>query len=382
MPRLRPILVVMSLMSAFAAAASQPALAQGAPGGPPPPVTVAKPVVKDVVETDDFTGRYEAVDFVEVRARVTGFMDQVAFRDGTFVNKGDLLFVIDKRPYKATLDGAEAALGAAQARVNFAEGDLGRAEQLRQTGNITEQLLEQRRQNSLTAKADLNQAQAAAREARLNYEFTEVRAPISGRIGRRMVSEGNLVNANTTLLTTIVSLDPVYFSFDIDERAYLSYQKLARERGRERGALTGTDVLVSVTGEKEATRKATLDFIDNRVDAATGTIRARATVPNPDLTIVPGVFGIVAVPGSPPYRGVLVPDAAVATDQDRRQVWTVNPDGSVTPKPVRPGPKIDGYRLIREGLTGDETIVIKGLQRVRPGAKVTPQEVTLPPKAE
>lgn len=381
MPKLRLILATL-VMPSLAALGAQPAFAQGGPGGPPPPVTVAKPVVRDVVETDDFTGRYEAVDFVEVRARVTGYIDQVAFRDGTFVNKGDLLFVIDKRPYKATLDGAEAALGSVQARVNFAESDLARAEQLRQTGNITDQLLDQRRQNSLAAKADLNQAQAAMREARLNYEFTDVRAPIAGRISRRLVSGGNLVNANTTLLTTIVSLDPVYFSFDIDERAYLSYQKLARERGRERGALTGTEVLVSVTGEKNATRKATLDFIDNRIDAATGTIRSRATVPNADLTIVPGVFGIVAVPGSPPYKGVLVPDAAVATDQDRRLVWAVAPDGSVTAKPVRPGPKIDGYRLIREGLTGDETIVINGLQRVRPGVKVTPQLVTLPPKAE
>ncbi len=355
------------------------ALAQ-MPGGPPPPVTVAKPIVKDVVEQDSFTGRYEAVDFVEVRARVTGFIDSVQFRDGTFVNKGDPLFMIDRRPYKATLDQAEAAVVSSQARLSFAESDLTRAEQLRQSGNITDQLLDQRRQNFLTAKADFDRAEAAVREARLNYEFTEVRAPIAGRIGRKLISEGNLVTANQTLLTTIVSLDPVYFTFDIDERAYLAYQKLAREAGRQRGGMAATEVLLSVTGEAQPTRKGTLDFIDNRIDPASGTIRARATVPNPDLFVTPGVFGTIAVPGSPSYKGVLVPDEAIATDQERRLVWAVAPDGSVSAKVVRPGPRIDGYRLIREGLTGDETIVVNGLQRVRPGAKVTPTMTELPPK--
>ncbi len=350
------------------------------PGGPPPPVTVAKPIVKDVVEQDSFTGRYEAVDFVEVRARVTGFIESVQFRDGTFVNKGDPLFMIDRRPYKATLDQAEATLVSTQARLTFAESDLARAEQLRQSGNITDQLLDQRRQNFLTAKAEFDRAEAAVREARLNYEFTEVRAPIAGRIGRKLISEGNLVTANQTLLTTIVSLDPVYFTFDIDERAYLAYQKLARDAGRQRGNLAATEVLLSVTGETTPTRKGTLDFIDNRIDPASGTIRARATVPNPDLFVTPGVFGTINVPGSPPYKGVLVPDEAIATDQERRLVWAVAPDGTVSAKVVRPGPRIDGYRLIREGLTGEETIVINGLQRVRPGAKVTPTMSELPPK--
>lgn len=356
------------------------ALAQGAPGGPPPPVTVAKPVVKDITEYDDFTGRYEAVEFVEVRARVTGFIDSVAFQDGSFVKQGDMLFVIDRRPYKATLDQAEATLVSQQARLNFAEGDLERAESLRKTGNIADQLLEQRRQNFLTAKADLDRAEAAVREARLNYEFTEVRAPISGRISRRLVSPGNLVSANQTLLTNIVALDPLYFSFDIDERSFLAYQRLAREQGRSlNGQQQAVDVLLSVTGEARPTRKAKLDFIDNRIDQATGTIRARATVPNTDLFLTPGLFGTISVPGSPSYKGVLVPDEAIATDQDRRIVWTIGEGGSVAPRIVRPGPRIDGYRVIREGLKGDETIVINGLQRVRPGGKVTPQMSELPP---
>lgn len=353
------------------------AIAQ-APQSGPPPVTVAKPIVKEIVEYDDFTGRFEAVDAVEVRARVTGFLEQVPFRDGSVVNKGDLLFVIDKRPYQATLDQAEATLISAQARFSFAENDQERAEALRKTGNISDQLLDQRRQNFLTAKGELDRAQAAVREARLNLEFTEIRAPIGGRIGRRLISEGNLVNANTTLLTTIVSLDPIYFYFDIDERSYLAYQRVALvERDNRRNG--GVDVRIALTDERQPQRPGRLDFLDNRIDQATGTLRARATVPNPDLFITPGLFGTISVPGSPPYRGVLVPDEAIATDQDRRLVWKVADDGSVSPQVVRPGPRIDGYRLIREGLTGDETIVIAGLQRVRPGAKVTPQVQTLPP---
>jgi RND family efflux transporter MFP subunit len=357
------------------------AWAQGAPGGaapPPPPVTVAKPVVKEVVEYDDFTGRFEAVDFVEVRARVTGYIERVAFQDGTMVKKGDLLFEIDKRPYKATLDQVEAALFSAQARFNFAENDLERAESLRRTGNISDQLLDQRRQNSISARGDLDRAQAAVREARLNYEFTEVRAPIDGRISRRLISEGNLVTANQTLLTTIVSLDPLYFNFDVDERAFLAYSRAGQLGIGGDGRARSLDVTVGVTDEREPKRPGRLDFLDNRLDQATGTIRARARVPNADMFITPGLFGTIRVPGSAPYKGVLVPDEAVVTDQDRRLVWVVAPDNSVASRVVRPGPRIDGYRLIREGLTGDETIVISGLQRVRPGAKVTPQMTQLP----
>jgi RND family efflux transporter MFP subunit len=359
--------------------AGMPALAQ-MPGGnmPPPPVTVAKPIVKTIVETDDFTGRFEAVDSVEVRARVSGYLDRVAFKDGAIVQKGDLLFVIDPRPYKATLDQSEANLVSAQARFSFAENDLDRAENLRRTGNIAEQLLDQRRQNFLTGKAELDRTNAAVREARLNFEFTDIRAPIGGRIGRKLVSEGNLVNANATLLTTIVSLDPIHFYFDIDERSYLAYTRTSRSNGRPSEREGGYEVKVSVTDENIPSRKGWLDFLDNRVDQATGTIRGRALVENKDFFLTPGLFGTVGVPGSPPYQGILVPDEAIATDQERRMVWTVAEDGTVSAKIVRPGPRIDGYRVIREGLKGDETIVISGLQRVRPGAKVTPQMTELP----
>jgi multidrug efflux system membrane fusion protein len=362
----------------FFVAAGMPALAQTPGGTTPPPVTVAKPIVKTIVETDDFTGRFEAVKSVEVRARVSGYLDSVAFQDGAIVQKGDRLFVIDPRPYKATLDQSEATLVSAQARFNFAENDLERAESLRRTGNIADQLVDQRRQNYLTAKADLDRANAAVREARLNFEFTEIRAPITGRIGRNLVSEGNLVNANATLLTTIVSLDPIYFYFDIDERSYLAYTRTSRSDNRPSERDGGYDVKVSVTDETIPPFAGRLDFLDNRVDPATGTIRGRAVLANKDFFLTPGLFGTVGVPGSPSHQGILVPDEAIATDQDRRLIWTVAEDGSVSAVTVRPGPRIDGYRLIREGLKGDETIIISGLQRVRLGAKVTPQRTELP----
>jgi multidrug efflux system membrane fusion protein len=349
-----------------------------APGGPPPPVTVAKPVVRDVTEYDDFTGRYDAVDSVEIRARVSGYLEKVSFQEGALVKKGDLLGVIDRRPYKAALDQAQATQVSNQAKLTFAQADTERAESLRRSGNIAEQLVDQRRQAFLSAKADLDNADAALRNAQLNYEFTEIRAPISGKIGRRLVTEGNLVNANETLLSTIVSVDPIYMYFDIDERSYLAYQRvMVSEKAAGRDVSNGA--FVGVTDEREPTRKATMNFLDNRVDQASGTIRARALVPNPDGFLVPGLFGTIKIVGSPLHRGVLIPDEAIATDQDRRIVYVVGEDNSVQATPIRPGPKIDGYRLVRSGLKGDETIVIAGLQRVRPGAKVTPQMKELPP---
>ena len=349
-----------------------------APGGPPPPVTVSKPVVKEVVEYDDFTGRFEATDSVEIRARVSGYLDKIAFQDGAIVKKGDPLVVIDRRPYKAALDQAQASVVSAQARLNFAQADLERAQSLQRTGNIAEQLVDQRRQAFITARADMDNAEAALRNAQLNYDFTDIRAPIAGKIGRKLVTEGNLVNANETLLTTIVSTDPIYFYFDVDERSFLAYSRVLTGE-RAAGRTIENQARVGLTDEAQAQRPARIDFIDNRVDQASGTIRLRAVVENKDLFLVPGLFGTIQVAGSPPHRGVLVPDEAIGTDQDRRIVWAVAEDGTVSSKVVRPGPKIDGYRLIRSGLTGEETIVIAGLQRVRPGAKVTPQRQDLPP---
>jgi RND family efflux transporter MFP subunit len=355
-------------------------LSAQAQGAPPPSVTVAKPVVKDITEWDDFIGRFEAMDQVEVRSRVSGYLDKVHFRDGTLVKSGDPLFTIDQRPYRAALEQAQATVASAQARVEFASDDLQRAESLRRTGNIADQTLDQRRSNYLTARAELDRAEAALRQARLDLEFTEIKAPLSGRISRKLVSEGNLINANQTVLTNIVSLDPIHFYFDVDERSYLAYSRQQEGGTQTRGS--ANRVQMTLTNEQEASRTGYLDFVDNRLDAASGTIQLRAVFENKDMSLTPGLFGRVSISGSDPYQGVLVPDEAVGSDQDRRIVYVVEADNTVKAQPVRPGPRIDGYRVIRTGLKGDETIVINGIMRVRPGIKVEPQMSTLPPVRE
>jgi RND family efflux transporter MFP subunit len=372
---------VRSLAAALCAAlfvAPSLALAQGA--APPPTVTVAKPILKDIVEQDDFIGRFEAVDQVDVRARVSGYLDKVHFQDGALVKVGDPLFTIDQRPYRAALEQADATVASAQVRAEFASNDLERAESLRRTGNIAEQLLDQRRSNYLTARADLDRAQAAQRQARLDMEFTEIKAPIAGRISRRLISEGNLINANQTVLTNIVSIDPIQFYFDVDERSYLAYVR--QQSGFSGNEKTPSKVLLTMSDERDAPRSGRLDFVDNRLDAASGTVRARAVFDNKDMFLTPGLFGRVTVSGSDPYRGVLIPDEAVGNDQDRRIVYVLAEDNTVAMRPVRPGPRIDGYRVIRTGLKGDETIVVNGIMRIRPGQKVTPQTTTLPPVRE
>jgi RND family efflux transporter MFP subunit len=307
----------------------------------------------------------------------------VHFKDGALVKEGELLFVIDRRPFKAVLDQAESSLAAAQTRFDLAKLELERAERLVRTGAGTEQALDQRRQAFLSAQADVIGAKAALEQSRLNYEFTEIRAPISGRISRKLVTEGNLVSANTTMLTTIVSTDPIYFYFDIDERSFLSYQRLAQlgtGDGGNGGEKGGLPVMVMLTDEQEYKHKGALDFTDNRVDPATGTMRLRAALPNKDLFLTPGLFGRIAVPGTPRYRGIMLPDEAILSDLDRRFVYVVAADGSVKQQPVRLGSRTDNYRIIRQGLTGEETVVINGLQRVRlGGGKVTPQPIELPP---
>lgn len=366
-----------SLIVIAAAAGAPPAVAQ-APGGPPPKVTVAKPVVREIVEKDQFTGRFDPIEFVEVRARVTGYIEKINFQDGATVRKGDVLFVIDRRPYKAALEQAQAALTSSKARLSFSQTDLERAQTLSKGGNISEQVTDQRRQASQTAQADVDSAEAALRNAQLNYDFSEVRSPIAGRISRRLVTEGNIVITDQTMLTTIVSLDPIYFGFTVDEKSFLKYQgSLGIGMGEtQRGK--GVPILIALSSEARPSRKGTLDFVDNRVDNATGTVLLRATVDNPDGFIKPGLFGTVSMPATKPAQGILVPDEAVAANQDKRVVYVVAEDGTVSAKDVKLGPKVDGYRVIREGLKGDETVVVNGTSRVRPGAKVAPESTTLP----
>lgn len=349
----------------------------------PPTVTAAKPVVRDIVEDDAFVGRFEAVDQVAVRSRVNGYLQEIHFTDGALVKKGDLLFTIDQRPYQATYDAAKSRVSVATSLLDFSKLQLERAEDLAKSGNLPTSTLDDRRREYLAAEAGLQGATAELQTASLDLEFTKIKAPLSGRIDRRLVSVGNLVQSDATLLTTIVATDPIDFYFDVDERLYLAYASDARQRG---GALQqgagGLDVSVRIADREGASFEGKLDFAENRIDAATGTMRVRARFDNPDGVLQPGMFGRINVPGSLPYKGVMVPDEAIGADQNRRIVYVVDAEGDVSAKPVRTGPRQHGYRVIREGLTGDETIVIDGLMRVRPGVKVKADVVTLPAEGE
>jgi RND family efflux transporter MFP subunit len=353
-----------------------PASAQNAA---PPPVTVAKPVVRDVVDSDEFVGRFDAVDEVAVRARVGGYLQEIHFTDGSLVKAGDLLFTIDPRPYVIALSEANAQLEAAKATETFAEAQLSRAKALVNSGGQSASTLDDRRREFLSAQANVRGTQASADRAALDLEYTKITAPIGGRIDRRLISAGNLIQADQSVLTTIVSLDPIDFYFDVDERRLLNFASTARGRNSDlQLGGGGVAVEVKITDSNEKPFKGKLDFAENRVDKESGTMRIRARFDNPDLILQPGLFGRVQLEASNSYRAVLVPDEAIGSDQNQRVVYVVGADGTVSTKAVRPGPRLYGYRVIREGMEGDETIVINGLMRVRPGAKITPQMVELP----
>ena len=366
-PRLRPVRrALLASATAFALlGVAGPVLAQGAA----PTVPVARPVTRQIVEWGDVIGRFEAVDGVDIRARVTGYVDRVHFQDGAVVEAGAVLFTIDPRTYRAAVQEAEAELASARARRDFAVTDLARAVDLRRTSAISEQVADQRRQVLQTARADVDRAEAALERARLDLSFTEVRAPVGGRLSRRLVSPGGLVNANDTVLANVVSLNPIQFYFDLDERTYLS--------ALSRTGAAGQEVFVSLTDEQGQPRRGKIDFLDNRLDAASGTMRGRAVFENADMSLLPGLFGRMRLPLTQSYQAVLVPDEALGTDQDRRIVYVVGPDNKAQPRVVRPGPRAEGLRVIRDGLKGDETIIVSGLARVQPGAAIQPRQTEL-----
>ncbi len=368
-----------SLVFASALAfASQLSAQQG-----PPPVTVANPVVKKIVEDDEFVGRFEARADVVIRSRVSGYLNAVEFTDGSLVEEGQLLFTIDQRQFSTALRQAQSQIDIAQATFDFAAEQLERAEALIRNGNIAQSVVDERREVYLSAQGSLEQARAALELAQLDLEYSEIRAPMAGRIDQALVDPGNLVSADQTELTSIVSSDPIYFYFDIDERYFLAYARDARARGaslQEGGG--GLEVKVSLSDQKIPPQSGVLDFSENRIDQQTGTMRVRAILDNPDEILTPGLFGRVNVPGSLPYDGVLIPDAAVVADQNRRLVMSVDDGGNVIPIEIRTGPRIDGYRVVREGLDGSEVIVIEGVVRARPGTVVTPEKVELPLIAE
>ncbi|GGX59189.1 MexE family multidrug efflux RND transporter periplasmic adaptor subunit [Tateyamaria omphalii] len=349
----------------------------------PPTVTAAKPVVKTIVEDDEFVGRFEARSEVSLRSRVSGYLEEVHFKEGTLVEAGQLLFTIDQRQFRTALRQAQARIDVAEATYEFATEQLERAQALIGNGNIPQSVLDERREAYLAAQGGLEEARAALELAELDLEFSEIRAPMSGRIDRSLIDPGNLVSADQTVLTSIVSNDPIYFVFDIDERYFLAYARDARARGtalQEGGG--ALEVKVTLSDTKIPPQTGYLDFSENRIDAETGTMRVRAVLENPDELLTPGLFGRVNVPGSLPYEGILIPDRAIVADQNRRLVMTLDADGVVTPLPIRPGPGLDGYRVVREGMDGTETIVIDGLVTARPGMTVIPEIIELPLIAE
>jgi RND family efflux transporter MFP subunit len=341
----------------------------------PPPVTVAQPAKRTVTDWDEFTGRFDAVEEVQVRARVGGFVTHVEFRDGAFVNAGDLLYIIDPRPFEAVAEQADGQVSDARAKAELAKRELDRALTLVQTSAVSESTVDQRRQALQAAKAAQTQAEGLLKAAQLNIEFTHVAAPIGGRVSRHLVSIGNLVQGSeggSTLLTSIVSLDPIYIYFDMDEATYLKYNRLYFEGKRPSSRENPNPVQVTLTGEAKPSHDGKVDFLDNRLDVSTGTLRGRAVIPNKDFSILPGQFGRVRLIASAPYDALLVPDTAIATDQSRKIVFVVKDDDTVEAKPVTLGPLDEGLRVIREGLKPEDRVVVDGLQRVRVGAKVTP----------
>jgi RND family efflux transporter MFP subunit len=342
----------------------------------PPPVTVAQPVKRTVTDWDEFTGRFDAVEEVQVRARVGGFVTNVEFRDGAFVNTGDLLYVIDSRPFEAVAEQADGQVSDARAKAELAKRELDRALALNQTQAVSDSIVDQRRQTLQAAKAAETQAEGALKAAQLNIEFSHVIAPMAGRVSRHLVSVGNLVtgsdNGGGTLLTSIVSLDPIYVYFDMDEATYLKYNRLYFEGKRPSSRENPNPVQVTLTGETKPSHEGKVDFLDNRLDVSTGTLRGRAVIPNKDFSILPGQFGRVRLIASAPYEALLLPDTAIATDQSRKIVFVVKDDDTVEARPVVLGPLDDGLRVVREGLKPEDRVIVDGLQRARVGAKVSP----------
>jgi membrane fusion protein, multidrug efflux system len=375
---LRGLMIV--LLAATLSGCDDKPAQQAAPA--PPPVTVAQPVKRMVTDWDEFTGRFDAVEEVQVRARVGGFVTGVEFRDGAIVNAGDLLYLIDPRPFEAVAEQADGQLSDARAKAELAKRELDRALTLIQSQNVAESTVDQRRQALQAAKAAQTQAEGLLKAAQLNIEFTHVLAPISGRVSRHLVSVGNLVQGSeggSTLLTSIVSLDPIHIYFDLDEATYLKYNRLYFEGKRPSSRDNPNPVQVAMTGETKPSHDGKVDFLDNRMDASTGTLRGRAVIPNKDFSILPGQFGRVRLIASAPYEALLVPDAAIATDQARKIVFVVRDDNTVEARPVTLGPLDEGLRVVRDGLKPEDHVVVDGLQRVRVGAKVTPHPAKAAP---
>ncbi len=343
------------------------------PAAPPPPeVTVARPVAKKIVEHGEYTGRMSAIENVSVRPRVSGYIVQIPFKEGNIVKKDDLLYVIDPRPYQAALDQAAGQLKQAQAQQELNARNFTRAETLNATKVSSKEEFDQAATNRNQAEAQVATAQAAVDAAKLNLEFTQVKSPIGGRVSRQDVTVGNLVSSDSTVLTNIVSVDPIYAYADVDERTVISYQKLIEE-GKVKDARDATiAVAVALAGEQGFPHKGEIDFVDNQINAATGTLSVRGKFPNADGNLLPGMFVRMQIPTSGEIDGLLITDRAVGSDQGQKFVYVLNGD-KAEQRPVTLGPVIDGLRVVRQGLKPDDQVVIDGLMKIRPDSPVKAQ---------
>ncbi|MGH6614303.1 efflux RND transporter periplasmic adaptor subunit [Sphingomonas sp.] len=351
------------------------------PGPPVAQVTVAVPLQRDVVDWDEYVGRFEAIQDVELRPRVSGTIDRVLFTDGQNVGQGQALFTIDPRPYRAALGQAQGASAKAAASLANARSELARAQKLLDVQAISKEEFETKQAAVRTSGADLAAAQASVSNAQLNLSFTTVRSPISGRVSDRRVSSGNFATEGQTILTRVVSVSPIWFSFEGAESFYLKY--LRQDRTGERGSSRNTPnpVEVQLADESGYRWRGRMDFLDNAIDQNSGTIRAHAVIANPDGFLTPGMFGRARLLGSGTYKAMLVPDEAVSTDQTRKLVYVVGKDGKATPRPVETGPQVEGLRVIKKGLAATDQVVIEGLTTLQPGAPVKVHLIKMQPRA-
>lgn len=376
-------LVLMAATAPLSACKEQTAHAE-APAEQPahkgPPVVAAQPLIKSVGEWTEFTGRFEAQAKVEVRARVNGYLEKIHFIDGQIVNEGDLLFTIDQRPFQAALKEAEAQVNSAQNRLTLATKELDRSDELAKQGYASKQSLDVKFEGKQSATADLEAAKARLDQAKLDLAYTQIRAPFKGRVSRHMVDIGNLVNggaSGSTLLTTIVSLDPIYFYFDVDEQTYLKFTRASSTDIKSGQTRINMPVQIALADSKDYEFQGTLDFVDTTLNAQTGTVRARATFKNTDYTLVPGMFGRARIQSGSTDAATLIPDEAVGVDQTQTYVLTLGPDNTVVSKTVKLGSKAEGMRIIHSGLTPEDKVIIKGVQMLRDGMPVTPEITTL-----
>ncbi|WP_103075999.1 efflux RND transporter periplasmic adaptor subunit [Solilutibacter silvestris] len=368
-----------AILLALAGCSSKAAPNAGMP--PPPEVSVANVLSKPVHQWDEFSGHVAAVESVELRPRVSGYVQRVAYQEGQDVHKGELLFVIDPRPYRAALDRAQADLERARSDSRLAQAQDARARSLIEAKAISREEFDQRKAATSGTGASVRAAEAAVAAARLNLQFTEVRSPINGRAGRALVTVGNLAQADATQLTSVVSQDPVYIDFESDEQSLLRYGEMARKG--ERNA-TKNPVRVGLASESGYPHEGTVNFVDNQVDPKTGTIRARAVLPNPDHLFTPGLFARVQLQGSGEFNALLIDDQAVLTDQDRKYVYVLGPKNVALRKDVVLGRSIDGLRVVQSGLTTSDKVIVHGVQKVFfPGMPVKPAQIAMgaPPPA-